>query len=356
MLRVAFLTNGSIRVPSARMRAYQLVPALREAGIDARVVDPGALPQRLGFTRLYRLAVLRAARAADVVVVQKQLFDRATLTALTTVNPRLAYDFDDALYAPHDRHRAAAAVSRHVGRLDLVLAKAQLVIAGNDELAAYARARAARVAVVPTVVDVDRYARAIRPRRPGGTVVLGWIGTAANLGYLEPLRRAIRELRESSAVPVEFRVICSEPPDWPEVDVTFVRWSVERAIHDLAQLDVGLAPLPDTPWTRGKCGFKALEYMALGLPTIASPVGVMASIIDHGRNGFLAGAPEEWRLRLEQLIADAELRARIGEAGRAAVAERYSVQVAGPRLARLLRSVGQPAGAYPDERVGGRSR
>jgi glycosyltransferase involved in cell wall biosynthesis len=349
---VAFLTNGSIRVPSARMRAYQLVPVLREAGIDARVVDPGALPQRLGFTRLYRLAVLRAARAADVVLVQKQLFDRATLTALTMVNPRLAYDFDDALYAPHDRHRTTV-VSPHIGRLDLVLAKARLVIAGNDELAAYARARAARVAVVPTVVDVDRYARAIRPRRPGGAVIVGWIGTAANLGYLEPLRQSIREIRERSAVPVEFRVISSEPPDWPEVGVTFRRWTVERAIDDLAELDIGLAPLSDTPWTRGKCGFKALEYMALGVPTIASPVGVMASIVDHGRSGFLADAPEDWRLRLEQLIANADLRARIGEAGRAAVAERYSLKVIGPQLACLLRSVDEADAHDP---AGGRSR
>jgi glycosyltransferase involved in cell wall biosynthesis len=352
MLSVAFLANGSIRVPSARTRAYQFIPALRDEGIDARVLNPDALPQRLGFTRMYRLAALRAARAAEVVVVQKQLLDRATLTSLTTLNPRLAYDFDDALYAPHDRQETSAVVLRRSRRLDLVLAKARLVIAGNDELAAYAKPRAVRVAVVPTVVDADLYARAIRPRRRGGTVVVGWTGTAANLVYLEPLRQAIRDIQESSAVPVEFRVVCSQPPHWPEVDVAFRRWRVDSAIDDLAEFDIGIAPLPDTPWTRGKCAFKVLEYMALGLPTIASPVGVVPSMIDHGRSGFLVDRPEEWQLRLEQLIADAQLRARVGDAGRGEVVRRYSVRAAAPRLAQLLRSVAKPVG----ERDGGRGR
>ena len=352
MLSVAFLANGSIRVPSARTRAYQFVPALQDQGIDARVLDPDALPQRLGFTRLYRLAALRAARAADVVVIQKQLLDRATLTSLTTVNPRLAYDFDDALYAPHDRHETSAVVMRRFRRLDLVLAKARLVIAGNHELAAYAKPRTVRVAVVPTVVDADLYARAIRPRRRGGTVVVGWTGTAANLVYLEPLRQAIRDIQESSSVPVEFRVVCSQPPHWPEVDVAFRRWRVDSAIDDLAEFDIGIAPLPDTPWTRGKCAFKVLEYMALGLPTIASPVGVVPSMIDHGRSGFLVDGPEEWQVRLEQLIADAQLRGRVGDAGRAEVVRRYSVHAAAPRLAQLLRSVAKPVGG----RDGGRGR
>jgi glycosyltransferase involved in cell wall biosynthesis len=350
VLSVAFLANGSIRVPSARTRAYQLIPALRDEGIDARVLDPDALRHRLGFTRLYRLAALRTARAADVVVVQKQLLDRATLTSLTTVNPRLAYDFDDALYAPHDRHETSAVALRRFRRLDLVLGRARLVIAGNDELAAYAKPRAVRVAVVPTVVDADLYARAIRPRRRDGAVVVGWTGTAANLVYLEPLRQVIRDIKESSSVPVEFRVVCSEPPHWPEVDVAFRHWHVDSAIDDLAAFDIGIAPLPDTPWTRGKCGFKLLEYMALGLPTIASPVGVMPSMIDHGRSGFLADGPEDWRLRLKQLIADAQLRARVGDAGRAEVVRRYSVCAAAPRLAALLRSVGEPVGG----RAGGR--
>ena len=341
MPRVVFLANGSMRVPSARMRAYQLIPALRRAGLDASVVDPEALPTRLGRTRLYRLAALRAARAADVVVVQKQLFGRATLKALMVANPRLVYDFDDALYAPHgDDATPARLQSREL--LDEVLARARLVIAGNDELGCYAMARARRVAVVPTVVDTELY-RASRPRsRPDDSVVIGWIGTAANLGYLDSLRDTIRKIQREGPVPTEFRVISSRPPDWPGVDVSFRRWTLERAIDDIADLDIGLMPLPDTPWTRGKCGAKALEYMALGVPSIASPVGVMPQILEHGRSGLLAGDPAQWRLHLDRLVADSSLRRQLGDAGRRRVADRYSVRATAPRLAALLESVAAP--------------
>jgi glycosyltransferase involved in cell wall biosynthesis len=350
VLRVVFLANGSKRVPSARTRAYQLIPALRRADLDASVVDPDALPNRLGFTRLYRLAALRAARAADVVVVQKQLFGRAMLRALTLANPQLVYDFDDALYAPRSDDRGTS--SRPAARelLDQMLARARLVIAGNDELARYAMARARRVAVVPTVVDTEVYCRPTPRARSSGTVVIGWTGTAANLRYLEPLRETIQDIQREDRVPTEFRVISSQAPDWPDVDGSFRRWTLEGAIDEIADLDIGLMPLPDTPWTRGKCGFKALEYMALGLPAIASPVGVMPKILGHGRTGFLAGDPAEWRTYLDRLIADPELRQRLGDAGRREVAERYSVQATAPRLARLLESVASPVRAHTSRR------
>jgi glycosyltransferase involved in cell wall biosynthesis len=275
-------------------------------------------------------------------VVQKQLFDRAMLRALTLANPHLVYDFDDALYAPRDDDPADGKRAESRELLDAVLARAKLVIAGNAELARYAEARAARVVVVPTVVDTDLYRPSAPHRRPGGSIVVGWAGTPANLAYLEPLRQTIRDIRTTGSAAVEFRVICSRPPDWPDVDVTFRRWTPERAIDDIAEIDIGLMPLPDTPWTRGKCGFKALEHMALGRPPIASPVGVMPEIVSHGRTGFLADGPTEWRARLEQLIADPDLRAQLGHAARRDVVERYSVRANAPRLAELLASVIAP--------------
>jgi glycosyltransferase involved in cell wall biosynthesis len=339
MLRVTFLANGSARVPSARVRAFQLVPALREAGLDASVLDPGALPKRLGVTRLYRVAALQAARTADVVVVQKQLFDRATLRALTLANSHLVYDFDDALYAPRDDDSRGHERTRARELLDAVLARARLVLAGNAELARYAEPRAERVAVVPTVVDTELYRPPPRRERRGESVVVGWAGTPANLAYLDPLRPTIRDIQRTGSVPIEFRVISSRPPDWPDVDVTFRRWTLARAIDDLAEIDVGLMPLPDTPWTRGKCGFKALEHMALGRPAIVSPVGVMREIVRDGRTGFLAGGPADWRTHVERLAADPMLRSRLGEAARRDVAERWSVRAIAPLLVQLLRSV-----------------
>ena len=199
---------------------------------------------------------------------------------------------------------------------------------------------------------VGRHRRGFQPDRRGvreapgpRRVVIGRIGTAANLGYLDSLRDTIRKIQREGSVPTEFRVISSRPPAWPGVDVSFRRWTLERAIDDIADLDIGLMPLPDTPWTRGKCGAKALEYMALGVPSIASPVGVMPQILEHGRSGLLAGDPAQWRLYLDRLVADSSLRRRLGDAGRRRVADRFSVRATAPRLAALLESVAAPDGA-----------
>jgi glycosyltransferase involved in cell wall biosynthesis len=180
--------------------------------------------------------------------------------------------------------------------------------------------------------------------------VVGWAGTPANLAYLEPLRQTIRDVQRTSSVAVEFRVICSRPPNWPDVDVAFRRWTLDRAIDDLAEIDIGLMPLPDTAWTRGKCGFKALEHMALERPPIASPVGVMREIVSHGRTGFLADGPGAWRACLEQLIEDPSLRSKLGRAARRDVVERYSVRANAPRLAELLASVNPPSARHPPHR------
>jgi glycosyltransferase involved in cell wall biosynthesis len=163
--------------------------------------------------------------------------------------------------------------------------------------------------------------------RAGGTPRLGWLGTEGNLPFLELVRPALVELRERGRS-FELEVISGATPHWPELSVKHVPWSLEGAAPALAELDIGLAPLPDTLWTRGKCGFKVIEYMASGLPVVASPVGAAREIVVHGETGFLAGDVGAWVDHLDSLLIDAALRRRLGGAGRRRVQERYCTDVA----------------------------
>jgi len=213
------------------------------------------------------------------------------------------------------------------------------VVAGNEELASYARRFNRNVTVIPTVIDPARYTPAAVPR--AGHVTVGWIGTAGNLPLLEPLRPVLARLGHERGVRV--KIVSSEPPDWPEVPLEFERWTLGRSVDAIRELDVGLMPLTDTPWNRGKCGFKSIEYMALTIPPVGSPVGMLSSLIDHGRNGLLATDQDAWRRCLDDLIDSVEKRTRMGIQARETVRERYSVESAVPTLVSFLQRVIQGA-------------
>lgn len=318
-MRVLFLTEGDVNNPSARVRVYHLVPGLAALGIEARILHPSSRAGPAGKAR-----ILRDARWADVVVLQRVLPPGSLVALLTRVNPALVFDFDDALYT----------FSALRDRLAPMLGLATEVVAGSEELARYARSRARSVTVVPTVVEPTSY----RPRAasPNGRPVhIGWIGTAGNLPFLEPIRSPLREVIGRGRG-VDFRVICSSFPRWPELAVTQVPWRIDGAEEDLAELDIGIAPLPDTPLTRGKCGLKAIQYMAAGLPVVATSLGALGEIVVDGETGFFAADEQDWIERLDRLVLDPELRRRLGAAGRRRAEERYSVSVAVPALAAVL--------------------
>lgn len=175
-------------------------------------------------------------------------------------------------------------------------------------------------------------------------LVLGWTGTAANIEYLEVLREPLRQLARE--FPIELRVIAeSELPlrrlgfDRDGIPTRFVRWSEATEVADLGAFDVGLMPMPDTEWTRYKCGLKILQYMAAGVPAVASPVGVNSEIIHHGVNGWLATTPDEWLFVLRQLLSDPNRRDSVVPAARKTVEERYSITAQLPRLIACLEGV-----------------
>jgi glycosyltransferase involved in cell wall biosynthesis len=300
-----------------------LIPALASLGIDAVVKASAERQGTSGKCSLYRHV-----RRADVVVLQRVLPPMSLLRSLLAINPTVVFDFDDALYT----------VPALRGRLEATLSLVREVSVGSETLAHYARRFARRVTVIPTTVNTSTYAPAEQPPAAAGSLPLrlGWIGSGGAVDYLEVIRPALRRLKERG-LGFALLVISSRSPDWPELTVEHVPWSLEQAPRALGELDVGLAPLPDTEWTRGKCGLKVLEYMASGLPVVASPVGAASEIVVHGQTGFLAQAESEWVEHLERLSDDPQLRRQLGADGRRRAEERYRTDVAAGTLAVLLR-------------------
>jgi glycosyltransferase involved in cell wall biosynthesis len=345
-IRVRYYSKGTRADPSSRYRIHQYVPGLAALGVEVEVsplfgdgytaIAGEACALRRAARRLAaaggayarRAASLRAADRYDLIVVERQLFPYLPAAAelpLFRGRRPVAIEFDDAIYL----------TPLHGAKLASLCRSARVVLAGNAELARFAREAGARqdaVAVVPTVVDLRRYP----PREryaDGARFVVGWVGLPYNLGSLErlagPLARLARE------VPLEVRVISSRAPRLPGVPVTMVPWREADEAARLADLDVGVMPLPDDRWSRGKCGLKLLQYMAAGTPAVASPVGVNGEIVVHGRNGYLADGEDSWLAALRALAASASLRARVGAAGRRTVEERFSLDAWTPRLAGI---------------------
>lgn len=337
---------------SSRLRMLQYLPWLEAAGFQVQVESlldddyvrglyDGRVSAR-GVARGYarRARRLHAARGSDCIWLEKEgwpwlpgWIERAAMPR----RPGLVIDYDDAVFHRYDRHRAWL-VRQGLGRkIDGLMRGADLVTAGNDYLAERAQAAgAARVEIVPTVVDLDRY---VVPDRAGrtGPVVVGWIGSPATAHYLqavaEPLRR-LQATREIACVAVGAR-----PDQVAGTPFVAEPWTEAGEAAQLARFDIGLMPLEDGEWERGKCGYKLVQYMASGLPVVASPIGVNRRLVGAD-NGLLASDAVEWTQALARLVDDAPLRRAMGAAGRRRVERGYSVQVQGPRVAGLLRDAG----------------
>jgi glycosyltransferase involved in cell wall biosynthesis len=206
-------------------------------------------------------------------------------------------------------------------------------MAGNDVLRDYALRYNSHVSVVPTTIDTEHYIP--QPRRTGGLPIVGWSGSFSTVQYLALVRPALQTLAQHR--PYRLRIIGGSGVTVPGVEVECLPWQAETEVTDIGGLDVGLMPLPDDDWARGKCGLKALQYMALAVPAIVSPVGVNTEIVDHGRNGFLAATQADWVAGLERLLTDPSLRRHMGEAARTTVEDRYSARVVVPKVARILK-------------------
>jgi glycosyltransferase involved in cell wall biosynthesis len=353
MIRVlALVPYPERRAPGQRYRIEQWAPVMRAEGVEVTVAP--FLDDR-GMDVLYahgRVAAkvaamfrgqrrrtndMRALSDFDVVYVYREatLGRSAWAERMAARRLPLVYDFDDAIYLrAASTANAAFAFLKDARKAERLCTLAAHVTVANEHLAEFARRHARTVTVVPSTIDTDAYT--VKPRAEHARVVIGWTGSRTTAPYLQALLPALRRLR--GRMDFELRVIGADVQD-PALDVRCVPWSAPSEVEDLRAIDIGLMPLPDDEWARGKGGMKALQYMALGIPPVVSPVGVNTTIVTHGVNGLHAASDDEWVERLERLGRDTASRAQLGAEARRTVVEGYSAAVHAPRMARIFQDV-----------------
>ncbi len=319
--------------PSSKKRVLDSQEYLESRGHRVRVME---IPSRFW----QRLAFLPGMRAFDLIVLQKKLFGALQIRALKLFNRNLVFDLDDAVMF-HEIERREPVSGRFFTRFARTVGQCRGVIAGNGYLAEFARVargewgrESPAVLVLPTPVDTRKISPGAHRSSEGG-LRIGWIGTRGNLGHLKSIAGPLGSVLQS--VPgSRLKVISDGEPRMDGVPVEYKPWRAEDEVADLQSFDVGIMPLEDNLWTRGKGGFKLLQYMAAGVVAVASPVGINTEIIRHGENGLLAREDFEWEAALRRLLEDAELRRRLGSAGRATVEQSYSLDAYNRRLAAFL--------------------
>ncbi|HMA00071.1 MAG TPA: glycosyltransferase family 4 protein [Steroidobacteraceae bacterium] len=319
MARVLLLGYG-LDQPSFRHRMASIIAPLEAAGVQVR---PERLPSRRYGVRTWERRELL--RWADVVVLHQIKLSAIEARLVAALSRRRVFDVDDAIYVRKPR-RLGDPVDESIWRRRKFAATCRwvdVVAAGNEVLAAVARPAAREVVILPTSIDTSVYRATTASAADPPTIA--WIGSPENLIYLEMIRPALARLAARHPA-LKVRVICSQFPDWPEIHVERIAWSSQTEAQALAAAHIGVMPLTDDAWSRGKCAFKLLQYMAASLPCVASPVGANTEAVQDGVNGFHARSIDDWEQTLERLIASAELRARFGAAGHAHVEQRYALR------------------------------
>jgi glycosyltransferase involved in cell wall biosynthesis len=339
--------------PSQRFRLEQWKPVLEAEGMSVDL-KPFAGPELMAVLhqtgrrvaktiRLLRALIARAAVLTDLdrydaIVVHRAavLAGPAWLERLLGHRRPLVYDFDDAIFVTH----TTAANQRFgwlkfAGKTATICRASRHVVVGNRYLADYARRYNRRVTVIPSSVDTDEYVP--RPKAPRQPPVVGWMGSSTSQSHLERFAPVLRVLAARAVA--EIRIVSDRRPQLDGVPFEWRPWAPEREIDDLRAFDIGIMPMPDDTWSRGKCAMKALLYMSVGVPTVCSAVGMNTEVIRDGDNGYLATTPAEWLDRLTALACEPELRARLGTAGRATVEAHYSMRHSAKRFGDVLHAV-----------------
>jgi glycosyltransferase involved in cell wall biosynthesis len=357
--KLLFITPNPIESASERYRTYQFLPYLEHAGF-ACTVRPFATEQlykaiqaeRIGpkllltpYCCLRRMLDLVVIPGYDVTVIQRGAFPflwPALERMFIRRHAKVIFDFDDAIHIGH-RNTAEATYPwiyklKYGPGINGTLRHYSHIIAGNKTLAEHALQFNSQVSIVPTVVDLEKYAYQA-PRTSNEVLTIGWIGSRSTSQYLLEIEPALRRLSKAHLDRIRFRIYGHPSRRLQLPNFESLPFSLASEIDDLRTIDIGIMPIPDNDWTRGKCGFKAIQYMALGIPTVTSPVGMATELIQHQVNGFWARTEEEWFEALNRLVLDQQLRTRFAEEGRKRVEAHYGLQTWGPVLAGLFNRI-----------------
>jgi glycosyltransferase involved in cell wall biosynthesis len=323
---------------SSRCRFLNYIPLLRSRNIavtEAPLLSDTYVRRRLAggpidyvdVSRSYlsRLGAILDGARFDALWIEGELLPRWPALferLLPRLGQRFVVDLDDAIFHTYDRHPSRFFRELLGRKIDVVFRRAASVVVGNEYLAERAhKARARRIVMVPTTVDDRAYARQSSPRRD--KLTFGWIGSPATAQYLHTIAPEIERLCQSHSAGL--RLIGVDHHSFKCSDVTLRDWSEETEVAELANCDIGLAPMSDGLWERGKCGLKAIQYMAAGIPVLAARVGVLPTIVQHGETGFVYRDGAEFASYARLLAEDPDLRRRMGTAGKKRVAECYSI-------------------------------
>lgn len=342
-MRILFLAPyPAFESPSQRYRFEHYLPYLKEKGIDysytpflsksawAVFFKPGntfrkAMGVLAGYAR--RFLQLFTLFRYDYIFIHREaapigppVFEWIMAKLF---RKKIIYDFDDAIWIPAtSSYNKAASRLKNFGKVAKICKWSYKVSVGNAYLGAYASQFNKNVVLVPTVVNTEEVHNELQNQQTDKPAV-GWTGTFSTLQYLDVILPVLQELQQQ--YDFTFYVIADKNPELPLKNYQFIKWSKATEAKDLLKFHVGLMPLYDNEIAKGKCGFKAIQYMSLGIPAVVSPVGVNSQIVDAGVNGFLSGTPVEWKEYLELLLKDASLRTAMGAAARKKIEDQYSV-------------------------------
>lgn len=326
-MRVVALVESHDHV-CCRYRIAAFRPHLAAAGHRLEI-------QPLPRSTFARLLIGRDLQHADAVIVQRKLLPPWTVSLLRRRAKRLIFDFDDAVWLRDSYSQRGFDDARRLNRFRAIVQACDLVIAGNDYLAAAAAryTSADRVQVIPTCVEPANYPVATHTRASGCQLV--WIGSASTLRGLERFMHTLSALGRSLPG-IRLKLICDQFLHIPDLPIDACTWREEAEGMEIAQADLGISWIPDDPWSRGKCGLKILQYQAAGLPVVANPVGVHPEMVRDGETGFLANTAAEWAAAVARLAAEPYLRRRLGLHGRRQMEASYSVAAGTAAWARAL--------------------
>lgn len=342
---------------SSRLRSFQYIPYLEAQGFDITIenlFDDQHLSDiykkkkrsKKRSAKLYisRLFKLFHSRKYDLIWIEKEIFPYIPAFAerlLSRLKIPYVVDYDDAIF--HNYDLSGNPLIRKVlsNNIKTIMRLSNHVIAGNDYLGDYAKAAGARnITIIPSVVDQTRYKA--KSGSNSGRLVIGWIGTPFTQKYVVGIKIALKSVCDKFGA--RLMLVGANPritEELPGLDIETIPWTEEQEAELINRMDIGIMPLPDEPWERGKCGYKLIQYMACSVPVITSPVGVNVQIVHGSQSGFLASTIAEWEMSLAELLASAEKRYQLGRAGRLAVEKQYSIQIQAPRLAHVFQGAVQ---------------
>lgn len=339
--KIAAFTRYSRMGASSRLRTYQYIPKLEEAGYEVEAFPlfgdeylkklySGSKKPKAEIIKAYlkRFILLFKIRKVDLIWIEKELFPYMPAwfeKFLSLIDLSIVADYDDAIFHHYDQS-SNGWIKRLLGdKIKHVIRSADIVMCGNKYLLNYAVESGAKTSqLLPTVVDIQRYSLNDNVNKSIEPIIIGWIGSPTTLPYLEQLHPVFEKLHQKYSI--RLYVIGGKLERRSKVDIKNIEWSEKTEVESIKQIDIGVMPLEKNKWARGKCAYKLIQYMACGLPTVGTHYGANSDVVIHGETGYLASNEDEWYKYLEKLLQSSKLRNRMGKAGRRRVENYYSLQ------------------------------